>query len=124
MKAIYAAITGLIAGFIGATFLAPRGGRETRKSLNKSFNKQWKDLRMTYNESAYKLGLISEKKKADLNRETVTAFNEKNKQGNATPSGVRNNETLEKVHEKSAANKAVDSPSAKSSLRRVPVRAK
>jgi gas vesicle protein len=124
MKAIYAAIAGLITGFIGATVMAPRNGRETRKNINEVFNKQWKNVRMAYNESAYKLGLISEKKKADLNRETVTAYNAKNKKTNATPSGVRNNETLEKVHEKAAATKAVDSPSAKSSLRRVPVRAK
>lgn len=122
MRMIYGTITGLITGFIAAVFMAPRSGKDTRKSLNGALNKPWKNVRMAYNESAYKLGLISEKKKADLNRKTVNAFNATKKKTSADPSMGRNNETLEKVHEKAAAKKAIDSPTAKSNLRKVPVR--
>jgi gas vesicle protein len=124
MKIIYATITGLITGFIAAVFMAPDSGKETRKSLKGTVRKQWKDVRMAYNQSAFKLGLISEKKKADLNRKTVNAYNSKNKKASADPSTRRNDETLEKVHEKAAATKAIDSPTAKSTLRKVPVNPK
>ena len=123
MRIIYGTIAGLLAGFIGATLLAPRSGKETRKNLDKSSSKYIKDLRMTYNRLANKVGLISDKKLADLNKKTVTAYNSKNSNG-STNARVGDAKTLEKVHERSAATKAVDSPTDKSHLRKVPVNTK
>ena len=122
MRVIYAAITGMITGFIAAFLMAPRSGRETRNEVNGTLRKQWKDLRMTYNEAAHKIGLISARKKADLNRKAVNAYNAKRKKAGAGPAAGRSNESLKKVHEKAGATKAVDSPTAKSGLRKVPVK--
>ena len=124
MKVINGVIIGLISGFIGSLFVAPRSGRETRNRISMAMNKPLKNVRMFYNELAFKLRLISEKKKADLNKATVTTYNErknKNKVASPMPS---NNTALKASHEKSAATKAVDSATAKSGLRKVPVNTK
>lgn len=120
---IYGLIAGLLSGLIGSVLMAPRSGQETRKKLDKSLSKPIKDVRMSYNKLINKVGLISDKKLADLNKKTVTAYNQKRNNGPKN-GNVGDTKTVEKMHEKSGATKAVDSPSDKSHLRKVPVNVK
>lgn len=103
--------------------MAPRSGRDTIKKMDKSFGKVNKDLRMSWNKLINRAGLICDKKLAELNKKTVTAYNNKRNNG-STKSNVGNTQTVEKMHENSAATKAVDSPTDKSHLRKVPVNVK
>jgi gas vesicle protein len=123
MKMIYGIISGLFAGFVGAVLMAPNNGKATRKDINNFMDKRWFKAQMAYHKLGVKLGIGSRKKIADLTRERMESDKMKKNTGNADPL-ARDNDTLKEVHSKAAANKAVDNATAKSHLRKVPVKAK
>lgn len=124
MKTIYGLVGGLVTGFVAAVLATPRSGKETRSNLGEFTNDKWYDLRMAYQKLALKIGIGSRKKIADLTKEKKNEIEKNQKKTVVDPNARGEKESLEKVHEKSAATKAVDGPTAKSHLRKVPVNPK
>ncbi|UII25911.1 hypothetical protein LVD15_21820 [Fulvivirga maritima] len=124
VKIISGAIAGAAAGYLTATLIAPRSGKQTLKNIDTSLSKPVKDIRMTLNKVAYKLGIISEKKKAELNKNTIEAYNANRKMANDKFMHPEDHHAKENVNDTSAANKAVMNSTAKSALSKVPVNAK
>ena len=120
MRTIYGILGGLAAGYVTSRLLAPHNGEVTRNKIVKSTARPIKDVRMNANKLAYKLGLISELKKAELNKATVESYNAKIKQPVQQRADQR---YIADAHERSAATKAVMSSTDKAHLRGVPVKA-
>ncbi|WP_185152557.1 hypothetical protein, partial [Fulvivirga aurantia] len=100
----------------------PRSGEESRNKIVRSFDRPVKDVRMTFNNLAYKLRLVSEKKKADMNKATVEAYNAKIE--TKKESAKTNKKAIKRMHKNASAQKAVMKSSDKSRLHDVPVKAK
>lgn len=122
MKTIYGAISGLVVGFLGATLLAPKSGKETRKNIDNFANKSWFKTQMTYHKLAVKLGIGSSRKKiADLTKTRMDETKANNNGANVDPSTRENNRrSLEQVHSNSQATQAVNSSNAKDSMKKTP----
>ncbi|UII19386.1 hypothetical protein [Fulvivirga ligni] len=121
VKIISGAIVGAAAGYLTATLIAPRSGKQTLSNIDNSLNKPVKDLKMTFNKVAYKLGIISEKKKAELNKKTVEAYNAKRQMAHDKFMHPEDHHATQNANDTSAANKAVMNSTAKSAVTKVPV---
>ncbi|MGK7390001.1 MAG: YtxH domain-containing protein [Candidatus Cyclobacteriaceae bacterium M2_1C_046] len=121
MKTIYGGIIGLVTGFVATILMTPKSGKETRNDIGSIADKSWFKTQMAYHKLAVKLGFGSRKKIADLTKERVDEANARKNGDNVDPTKRKDDKrTLEKIHSKSQATKAINSSNAKEPLKKVP----
>lgn len=101
MRFLIGVAAGLVTGFVTSVLVTPRSGKQNRNEINRRLRKPVKDGKIFLNKAAWRTGLISEQKKAALNKKTVEAYNAKREE----QEDIYSNEperALEQAHEQSA----------------------
>ncbi len=122
MRIFFKIAGGLLFGYAVTHFLTPNSGKTNRRNIAKRLIRPEKNVKMALIKLAYKTMLISEKRKAELNKLTVESFNKK--LASEHHSSVENNENyISQLHENQHAKKAMMTENDKSRMHGVPVKA-
>ena len=121
MNIIFKLAGGVLVGYVVTHFLTPHNGETNRRNVAKKLIRPEKNVKMALIKLAYSAMLISEKRKAELNKLTVERFNEKIA---VNQNSLINDENhISQLHENQHAKKAVMSSTDKSRMHGVPVKA-